>query len=125
MAKTGAASQEIAQYINALIKENENKTAWISSLVREYQEKTHILRQHELGLHVHAEVIKRVTSQQSQQRETPGTVPTVTELDEGNETGQDFQNGQSPHTRPPDTSSFGVVNHVPQVPTSIQIVQMF
>ena len=34
MAKTGAASQEMAQYINALIKENENKTVWISSLMR-------------------------------------------------------------------------------------------
>ena len=33
MAKTGAASQEMAQSINALIRENENKTAWISSLM--------------------------------------------------------------------------------------------
>ena len=32
--KTGAASQEMAQRINALIQENENKTVWISSLTR-------------------------------------------------------------------------------------------
>ena len=52
--KNGAVSQEMAQRINALIKENENKTVWISSLVRNSQEQTHILRQHELGLQVQA-----------------------------------------------------------------------
>ena len=35
MAKTGAASQEMAQRINALIQENSNKTVRISSLMRE------------------------------------------------------------------------------------------
>ena len=39
MAKTGAASQEMAQYINALIEENANKTVWISSLMRETPKK--------------------------------------------------------------------------------------
>ena len=32
--RTGAASQEIVQKINALIGENANKTVWISSLTR-------------------------------------------------------------------------------------------
>ena len=50
MAKTGAASQEMAQYINALIEENANKTVWISSLMRDSQEQTRVLRQHQLGL---------------------------------------------------------------------------
>ena len=126
MAKTGAATQEMAQYINALIKENENKTVWISSLMRESQEQTRVLREHQLGLQVQAEVIKAVANQQPQQRETvTGTVPTVTELDDNNEAGLDFQNGQSPHTRPPDASPFGVVSQVPQVPTSMPMVQMF
>ena len=44
--KTGAASQDMAQYINALIEENENKTVWISSLMRESHEQTQVLRQH-------------------------------------------------------------------------------
>ena len=64
MAKTGAASQEMAQRINALIEENANKTVWISSLMRESQEQTHILLQHQLGLQVQAEEIKSVAYQQ-------------------------------------------------------------
>ena len=116
----------MAQYINALIKENENKTVWISSLMRESQEQTRVLREHQLGLQVQAEVIKAVANQQQQQRETvTGTVPTVTELDDNNEAGKDFRNGKSPHTRPPDASPFGVVSQVPQVPTSMPMVQMF
>ena len=45
--KTGEASQEMAQNINALIQEDANKTVWISSLMRDAQEKTRVLRQHE------------------------------------------------------------------------------
>ena len=37
--RTGAASQEMAQRINALIQENANKTVWISSLMRETPKK--------------------------------------------------------------------------------------
>ena len=37
MAKTGTASQEMAQRNNALIKENGNKTVWVSSAMREFQ----------------------------------------------------------------------------------------
>ena len=35
MVRTGAASQDMAQCINALVQENANQTVWISSLVRE------------------------------------------------------------------------------------------
>ena len=62
----GAASQEMAQRINALIEENANKTVWISSLMRESQEQTRVLQQHQLGLQVQAEVIKVVANQQQQ-----------------------------------------------------------
>ena len=82
--KTGAASEEMAHYINALIKENENKNVWISSLMRESQEQTQVLRQHQLGLQVQAEVIKTVVNQQKQQKPQPQqkvarTGPTVSE----------------------------------------------
>ena len=67
IAQTGVASQEMAQCINALIQDSEKKTVWISSLMRDSQEKTHVLRQHQLGLQVQAEVIKRLANQQQQQ----------------------------------------------------------
>ena len=66
--RTGTASQEMALRINALIKDNANKTVWISSSLRETREPTRILRQHELGLQVQAEVIKAVANQQQDQQ---------------------------------------------------------
>ena len=76
----GAASQEMAQRINALIQENENETVWISSLM-ESHEQTQVLRKHQLGLQVQAEVIKAVANhhdqQQPQQQGATGTGPTV------------------------------------------------
>ena len=45
--KTGEASQEMAQNINAFIRESEKKTLWIGNLMRDAQEKTRVLRQHE------------------------------------------------------------------------------
>ena len=98
--KTGAATQEMAQYINALIKENENKTVWISSLMRESQEQTQVLRQHQLGLQVQAEVIKAVVNQEQQQTAT-GTGPTVSEADVQDSDRLDFLGGQNPNTGPP------------------------
>ena len=56
--KTGAAYQQMAQCINSLVRESENNTVWISSVMRETQEQTQVLRQHEFGLQVQAEVIK-------------------------------------------------------------------
>ena len=103
--KTGVASQEVAQRINMLIQENENKTAWISPLMRDSQEQTHVLRPHKHGLQLWAEVIKRVANQQPrnkpQQYGTTGTSPTVTESDDQDGDRLDFLGGQNPNTGPP------------------------
>ena len=125
--KTGAASQEMAHYINALIKENENKTVWISSLVRESHEQTNVLRQHELGLQVQAEVIRRVANQQSQQRGTAtGTGPTVSEVDnEHDGDSLDFPGGQNPNSGPPNNRPFGAAKQIIQVPMNMEILQVF
>ena len=108
---TGAASQEMAQNINALIHDSENKTVWISSLVRDSQEKTQVLRQHQLGLQVQAEVIKVMANQQQQpqqQQGVAGTGPTVSEVDEQDGDRLDFLGGQSPNSGPPNNGQFGV-----------------
>ena len=47
--RSGAATQEMAQYINALIKENEQKSLLIGSLMKEYQAQAEVLRQHHIG----------------------------------------------------------------------------
>ena len=100
--KTGAASQEMAHYINALIKENENKNVWISSLMRESQEQTQVLRQHHLGLQVQAEVIKTVVNQQQQTATRQG--PTVSDADDDQDRDRlDFLSGQNPDIGPPIT----------------------
>ena len=125
--KTGAASQEMAHYINALIKENENKTVWISSLVRESHEQTNVLRQHELGLQVQAEVIRRVANQQSQQQGTAtGTGPTLSEVDnEHDGDSLDFPGGQNPNQGPPNNGPFGAAKQIVQVHMIMEIEQMF
>ena len=126
MAKTGAATQEMAQRINALIQENANKTVWISSLMRESQEQMHVLRQHELGLQVQAEGIKVLANQQQcqqQQQGGTGTSPTVTEVDDHSDDRLDFSNVPSPNSGPPNNGGFGVaMKEVPQVPTSMDMV---
>ena len=125
MVKTGATSQEMAQRINALIQENANKTVWISSLMRDSQEQTRVLRQHQLGLQVQAEVIKAVANQQQnqQQQGVTGTGPTVTDVDDHNDDRLDFSNVPSPNSGPPNNGGFGVaMKEVPQVPTSMDMV---
>ena len=122
--KTGAASQEMAQRINALIQENANKTVWISSLMRESQEQTRVLRQHQLGLQVQAEVIKRVANQQPQQPQPQGptgTNPTVVEVDEQDGDHLDFLGGQNPNTGPPNPGQFGA-NQMQQLSTGTAVV---
>ena len=49
IANSGAASQEMAQYINALVQENEKKSLWIGTLMREVQAQAQELQQHEMG----------------------------------------------------------------------------
>ena len=124
--KTGAASQEMAQRINALIKENENKTVWIRSLMRESQEQTQVLRQHQLGLQVQAEVIKAVANQQQcqhppQTQSAERTSPTVVEVNDKDGDRLDFLGGQSPNTGPPNTGQSGV-NQIQQLSTGTVVV---
>ena len=101
--QTGVASQEMAQYINALIEESQKKSLLVGSLMRENREQNQVLQRHEIGQHVLAEVLKEVANQQSQQPQ-PQTVtstgPIVTEVD-GDENRLDFLSGQNVNTGPP------------------------
>ena len=55
---SGVVTQEMAQYVNALIRENEQKSMRIESLVKEYQVQSGVLRQQQMGQQVLAEVLK-------------------------------------------------------------------
>ena len=48
IAQTGAASKEMAQYINALIQESEKKTLWIGNMMKENHEQNKVLGRHEM-----------------------------------------------------------------------------
>ena len=125
--KTGEASQEIAQNINVLIQDSENKTVWISSLMRDAQKKTQVLRQHQIGLQVQAEVIKSVVNQQQHPQQTDTRQGlTVSELDYDHDGDHlDFPCGQNPNSGPPNNGPFGATNQVIQVPENLEIVQSF
>ena len=127
MRKKGAASNEMAQYINALIQDSENKTLWIGNLMRESRAQTQVLQQHELGLHVQAEVIKIVANQQQQHQPQSQTVagsgPTVTVVDEDG-TDQDFHRRPAPQSGPPDKLAFGLIMEPPQTPERMDIVPL-
>ena len=60
IANHGVARQEMAQYINTLIEENEKKRQWLTVLMKESQAQTKVLRQHHMGKQVLAEVIKQI-----------------------------------------------------------------
>ena len=124
IANSGAVAQQMAQYIDALIKDNENKTLWIGTLRDAAVAQAQVLQQHQMGQEAIAGVLKMFMSQpqQPQQQTAPGNGPTVTEVDEESQTGQDFQNGPSPHTRPPDGATWIVVPEPPRVPRSMEIV---
>ena len=114
----------MALRINALIQENENEAVWISSLMRDSQEQTRVLRQHELGLQVQAEVIKVVATQHQhppQQHGATRTSPTVTEADDKDGDRLDFLGGQNPNTGPPNTGQFGT-NKIQQGKTGTAFV---
>ena len=123
--RNGAASQEMAQSINALIQENATKTMWISSLMRNSHEQTLVLRQHELGLQVQAEVIKVVANQQPQHpppsQGAAGTSPTVTEAGDQDGDRLDFLGGQNPNPGPPNTGQ-SVTNQIQHVSTGTAVV---
>ena len=67
--------------------------------MRESQEQTHVLREHQLGLQVQAEVIKTVVNQQ--QQTASGKGPIVSEADDQDSDRLDFLGGQNPNTGPP------------------------
>ena len=129
--RSGVITQEMAQFVSALIKENEQKSMRIEVLAREYQVHAEVIRQQQLGQQVIAEVDKRKMAgqhqgQQQSQQGVTGTGPTVTEVDESSGMDTNFPNAPSPHAGPPNNGGFGVpMNEVPQVPTSMTIVPSF
>ena len=123
IAQTGAVSGGMAQYINALVEETEKTKAWVGSLMRESQEQEAVLRQHEMGQRVLAEVIKRIVVQQEQQQSKPpqgqtitGAGPTVTEVDDDHDEDRlDFLGGPNPHEGPHNSGTGQVTTKQPQV----------
>ena len=74
--------------------------------MRETQAQELVLRQHEIGQQVLAEVIKRIVVQWDLQQSQPqcqvGAGPTVTEVeDDGDPDRLDFTGGPNPHKGPP------------------------
>lgn len=70
--------------------------------MNESRAQAQVIEQHRLGLEVLAEVIKRMMVGQQLQRPQPeqtltGLGPIVTEVDEGDQTGQDFQRSEPTH----------------------------
>ena len=105
IANQGLARQEMAQYLNVLIQENEKTKAWVGSLMRETQAQEQVLRQHEMRQHVLAEVIKRMVDRREHQQARPqcqvGAGPTVTEVDDDDPDRLDFTVCPNPHKGPP------------------------
>ena len=127
----GVASQEMAQYVNALALDNENKKQWFTSLMKESQAQAEVLRQHHLGQQVLAEVIKRMADpwqqpqpQQQCQQITAENGPTVTVVDDDDGTRLDFMGGPSPHPTPPDIGSMRMVIEPKQTPYQTQAARM-
>ena len=128
MVQSGAITQEMAQYINALIQENQQKSLYIGSLVKEYQAQAEVIRQHQMGQQVIAEVIKRIVAGQGPQQTpqpqgTAGRGLTVSEIDDHDPDRLDFLGAQNPNSGPPTTGPFGTANQIIQVPASLAIVQ--
>lgn len=130
MVQSGAITQEMAQYINALVKENEQKSLYIGSLIKEYQAQAEVLRQHHLGQQVIAEVVKRIiagqTSQQPpQQQGVMGKALTVSEVNALDPDRLDFLSWQNPQSGPPNNGPFGAANQITQVPVNTVMVRTF
>ena len=127
----GVASQEMAQYVNALALDNENKKQWITSLMKESQAQAEVLRQHHLGQQVLAEVIKEMADpwqqpqpQQQRQQITAENGPTLTIVDDEDGTRLDFTGGPSPHPTPPDIGSMRMEIEPQQAPYQTQVARM-
>ena len=104
-----AASQEIAQNINVLLQDNQSQSLCIASLMKEALAQAEVLREHHVGQHVLAEVIKQTLFQQQSQptqgQAVTGNGPTVTDADGDDGDHLDFQGGQNPQAGPPDIGS--------------------
>ena len=111
----------MAQYINAMAQANEKNTAWISGLMRETNAQSQVIREQHLKQHVLAEVMKRVMVQVQQEAQQSVRVTHVTVADVDDETSPGFPGVPSPNASPPNTGPFGVVNEVPQIPTTMEI----
>ena len=124
IANSCAVAQQMEQYIDAPIKDNENKSLWIGTLMDAAVAQAQVLQQYQMGQESIAGVLKMFMSQpqQPQQQTAPGNGPTVTEVEDESQTGQDFLNGPSPHARPPDGGTWIVVPEPPQVPRHMEIV---
>ena len=126
IANSGAASQEMAQYINALVQENEKKSLWIGTLMKEVQAQAQELQQHEMGQQVLAEMLKLVMNHrpaQHQPQTATGTSPIVTEVDDPSGSDLGFRGGPNPNEGPPDIGGFGVMTQLPLVPDKMEMVQ--
>ena len=80
-----------------------------------------VLQQYQLGQEAIAGVLK-VFMNQPQQQTSSGKGPSVTEVEDESQTGPDYQNGPSPHTRLSDGGTWMVVPGPPQVPRRMEIV---
>ena len=125
--RSGVVTREMAQYVNGLIKGNEQKRLRIESPMKEFQVQSEVLRQQLEGQQVLAEVLKMMMAGRRQEQQnhhgTTGTGPTVTEADDTSGTDPNFSNAPSPNSGPPNNGAFGVpMNEVPQVPMTMEMV---
>ena len=126
MANSGAASQEMAQYINALVQENEKKRLWIGTPMKEVKAQAKALQQHEMGQQVLAEMLKLVMNHRSSQHQhqmSTGTGPVVTEVDDTSNADLGFWGGPNHSEGPPDIGGFGVMTQLPLFPDKMEMVQ--
>ena len=116
-------SDGMGQYINALVQDTEKKRLWIEGLMKEAQAQAQVLRQHEMGQHVIAEVIKGMMNhQQTQQHQSgAGTGPVVTDVDDDNGGVLDFRECPSPHSGPPDIGSMTMTIQPVRFPTQMEV----
>ena len=121
--KNDVVSEGMAQYINALAVESEKTKLWVGSMMRESQEQEAVLRQHEMGQQVLAEVIKRIVDQQGQQRSQQpqgqariGAGPTVTQVEDDQDPDRlDCMTGPNPHKGPPNGGTRQATSKPPRV----------
>ena len=76
IANNGVVAQKMAQYINVLVKDNQNMSLMIESMMNANNEQARVLQQHQFGQQVLAEEIKKMAFQQ-QQPQQPQAVPKV------------------------------------------------